>query len=267
MKAAYRGGVRLTFALILATAACRSEAPSEAPASPTAASPSAASPSAAPPTSAATPSPSRARPGPAAPEELTTHEVGSSGPAVILLHGYGAQGDDLVPFARQLGAAHFYMPEAPIAMPTGGRRWFGRQSEGASADELAAAREGVLALIKKLEAEGTPPNEIILGGFSQGAMLSVEVAQHLAAERRQLGGLVVLSGSTMPNWPAELAVRTSVLITHGQSDPVLAFAQAEQLRDRLSAGGSDVEFVPFPGGHAIPPIVRSAVADFIRRRE
>jgi phospholipase/carboxylesterase len=201
------------------------------------------------------------------PEGLVTHEVGSTGQVVILLHGYGAQGDDLVPLARQLGAAHFYFPEAPILMPTGGRRWFGRQSEGATAGEVDEARNGVIALIEKLESEGTPASEIILGGFSQGAMLTVDVAQHLAALGKQLGGLIVLSGSTMPHWPANLDVRTNVLITHGQTDRVLAITQAEQLQQRLIASGSDVEFVPFPGGHAIPPIVQSATADFIHRED
>lgn len=195
------------------------------------------------------------------------HEVDGAGPAVILLHGYGAQGNDLVPFARQLGGAHFYLPEAPFTRSGGGRRWFGRQSEGASTTEIGEARRGVIALIDRLEAEGRPANEIILGGFSQGAMLTVEVAQHLAAEGRQLGGLIVLSGSTMPQWPGDLAVCTKVLITHGETDSVLAFAKAEELHRRLSAAGSDVEWVPFPGGHSIPAIARAASAEFIRRFE
>lgn len=204
---------------------------------------------------------------PPAPAHEVVHEVEGAGPAVILLHGYGAQGNDLVPFARELGGAHFYLPEAPFTRAGGGRRWFGRQSEGASTDEIDAARGGVIALIDRLEADGRPASEIILGGFSQGAMLTVEVAQHLAAEGRQLGGLMVLSGSTMPQWPEDFAVRTNVLITHGETDSVLAFAQAEELRRRLSAAGSDVEWVPFPAGHYLHPAARVAAAEFIRRSE
>lgn len=202
-----------------------------------------------------------------APVAQVIHEVGDHGPVVILLHGYGAQGNDLVPFAREIGAARFYLPEAPFSTPSGGRRWFGRQSEGASTDEIDEARGGVIALIERLESEGTATSEIILGGFSQGAMLSVEVAQHLAAQGRQLGGLMILSGSTMPQWPEDLGVRTNVLITHGQTDRVLALAQAEELRRRLTTSGSDVEWVPFPGGHSIPAIARTASADFIHQSE
>ncbi|MBL8626166.1 MAG: dienelactone hydrolase family protein [Myxococcales bacterium] len=197
---------------------------------------------------------------------------------VVLLHGYGAGGDDLVGLARALpvpATVRFVIPAAPLALAAAGtsRAWWRLDGgpRGAAHDRseevpagLAAARAQVDALLDGLEAEGA--RRIVLGGFSQGAMLTLDVALHRA---RPLAGLAVLSGTRVNGaaWRAHLdRVRgTPVLISHGTDDAVLAFAVARDLRDELTAAGAAVEWVEFPGGHAIPAETRARLAQLITR--
>ena len=139
---------------------------------------------------------------------------------VILLHGFGAPGDDLVALWRMLrvpDAVRFVFPVAPLKLDDGpydGRAWWmldmdriARQTaEGrgrdinAVPDGLAAARERVLAMLDDLDRhEGLPPDRVFLGGFSQGAMLACETVLRSA---RQFAGLIILSGSIIarPEW-------------------------------------------------------------------
>lgn len=202
----------------------------------------------------------------------TDREGGGSGPVVVLMHGYGAPGSDLVPLWRELPVAQdvrFVFPEAPLDLGFGGRAWWpidmarlqDRFSESA-VDRLTAevpegidsAREAVLGLLDVLARDfGAAPEKTVIGGFSQGAMLATDV---VLRSERAFGGLAVLSGTLVSHseWLPLMSARRGlpVLQSHGRSDVVLPFAVAEQMRDELSAAGLAVEFVAFNGGHAIP---------------
>lgn len=196
---------------------------------------------------------------------------------VVLLHGYGAGGDDLVGLARALdvpASVRFVVPAAPLALDTGGtsRAWWrltrppgtarGDRSEEVPAG-LAEARAAVDALLDDLEAQH---QRIVLGGFSQGAMLTVDVALQ---RRRPLAGLAVLSGTRIDGaaWRAGLdRVRgVPVLVSHGTGDQILPFAEARTLRDELVAAGADVTWVEFPGGHTIPRETVDALSRLVTR--
>ena len=197
---------------------------------------------------------------------------------VVLMHGYGAPAEDLVPLGRQLAvdsSVRFAFPAAPLVLEMGlpkdqaGRAWWpidmaelqravmtrdyetltGRVPAG-----LAEARAEVEALLDALETEhGAARNKLVLGGFSQGAMLATDVA--LRAERPP-AALAILSGSLIAKaeWLPLMPARASmpVLQSHGRADPVLSFEIAEQLRLALTQAGVAVEFVAFNGGHGIP---------------
>ena len=216
----------------------------------------------------------------------TDREGGGDGPLVVLLHGFGAPGDDLVPLWRQLDvprSTRFAFPEAPLELSGGygdARAWWmidvvaleRAVREGTLRDRskevpegMAEAREQIMAMLSELERElSAEPQKVVLGGFSQGAMLSCDVA--LRSDRPLLG-LVLMSGTLLAEneWTALAPQRRGlpVLQSHGRDDPLLSYAQAEQLRDLLRGAGLVVRFEPFNGGHGIAPNVLDALGVFI----
>jgi phospholipase/carboxylesterase len=216
----------------------------------------------------------------------TDREGGGDGPLVVLLHGFGAPGNDLVPLYRQLDVPHevrFAFPEAPIDLSrdlgpayAGGRAWWlidprtlGQPGDRSNVvpDGLVEARSALTAALDELGTSlGAATERTILGGFSQGAMLSLDVLLH--AEHR-FAGLVQMSGTliALPEWQPRLgAVRgLPVLQSHGRGDPLLPFAAAERLRDLLRAAGADLDWVEFSGGHTITNGVVARLAELVRR--
>jgi phospholipase/carboxylesterase len=213
----------------------------------------------------------------------TDREGGGTGPAVVLLHGFGAPGDDLVSLWRTLrvpAGTRFVFPEAPMELGPGfmgGRAWWMidmarmqdaiMRREPRDTDEvpdgLATARAAVARMLEEVDTTLTP-SSVVLGGFSQGAMVSCDVA--LRTDFR-LAGLVLLSGTLIAarEWTGRMAARKGlrVLQSHGREDPLLPFAVAERLRDELRGAGLDVQWVPFTGGHGIPPKVLEELSDFL----
>ncbi|MEP7049230.1 MAG: hypothetical protein ABJB12_02710 [Pseudomonadota bacterium] len=213
----------------------------------------------------------------------TDREGGGTGPVVVLMHGYGAPGTDLVPLWRELAVlqhVRFVFPEAPLELGFGGRAWWNidmarlqDRLSAANADSLTmevppgseAARSAILDLLSALERDhGAAPEQVVVGGFSQGAMLATDV---VLRSTRPFGGLAIMSGSIiaksewLPLLPARRGLR--VLQSHGRADQVLPFAVAEQLREALTSAGLSVEFIPFNGGHAIPSSVLDGLARLI----
>jgi phospholipase/carboxylesterase len=208
-----------------------------------------------------------------------------NGPAIVLLHGFGASGDDLVPLWRVLGApvgTRFVFPEAPLTIPgfEDGRAWWmpsdlaarerayasgkARDLSGEVPEGLADARDHVVAMLEDL-GRTFCPRKVVLGGFSQGAMLSCDVALRTSVP---LAALVMLSGSFIAEeqWRPMMPRRSEVLafLSHGDADRMLPFAQSERLRDALAGAGLAVQWVPFQGGHEIPARVTDALGGFLR---
>lgn len=213
----------------------------------------------------------------------TDREGGGGGPLVVLLHGYGAPGEDLVPLQRVLDVprdVRFAFPAAPLEPSElaayGGRAWWNidvlalqqaaRDFSREVPDGLAEARASVIELLDGLSRELQVPGErLILGGFSQGAMLACDLALRTD---RPLAGLVLLSGTLLcrDQWQPLMAARSAlpILQTHGLSDPLLPYAAARELRELWRAAGASVEWVEFPGGHELPDSVLDALAAFVR---
>jgi phospholipase/carboxylesterase len=209
---------------------------------------------------------------------------GGDGPLVILLHGFGAPGDDLVALHRALpvpAGTRFVFPAAPLALPPqygNGRAWWpidlAAYEDAMARGELRelareipaglpAARSAVLGLLDACFAElGARPERTVLGGFSQGAMLSCDVLLH---DRHPLAGAVLWSGSILAasEWQPRMAARKTIPIlqSHGTADPILPFFGAEALRDLLVAAGFTVDFIAFRGQHEIPvPVLQKTQA-------
>lgn len=229
-------------------------------------------------------------------EAVVPGAAGADAPlTVVLLHGFGAPGDDLAGLASPLaqlglpGGTRLVFPEAPLALSSmngfelygDARAWwmvdFGRRErlmrsglERAIDDEpdgLDEARAKVEAMLDALVSEGTPAERLVLGGFSQGAMLSADVA---FSTTRPLAALVLLSGAFVaaPRWRAGMPARAGLptFQRHGRSDEILPIAVARPLRDAMQEAGVDLDYAEFAGGHTIPPEVLSALAAWLRAR-
>lgn len=202
---------------------------------------------------------------------------GGDGPVVVLLHGFGAPGYDLVGLGPELSApagTRFVFPEAPLSLGMPGmmmdaRAWWMidmvrleqalrsgalRDMSQEVPDGMAEANQMVNALLDAVEDRlGVPGDRIVLGGFSQGAMLSCDVALR---SDRALAGLVLFSGTLLaePEWGPRMAARAGLKVvqSHGRHDPLLPFSLAERLRDLLTGAGLAHTWVPFDGQHEIP---------------
>jgi phospholipase/carboxylesterase len=218
----------------------------------------------------------------------TDREGGGDGPLVVLLHGFGAPGEDLVPLWRVLYGydgippnVRFAFPAAPLQVDPnwGGRAWWmidvmalqtailqGRTRDLASEvpPGLAEARAQIFALVDELRTQ-LSPTKLILGGFSQGAMLSMDVAL-----RKEIDAVVLLSGTLLAEreWLPLMPTKKSLPVfqSHGQQDPMLPFSAAEKLREHLTNNGIEVDWVPFRGQHEIPPQVLDRLAAFLTRQ-
>lgn len=202
---------------------------------------------------------------------------------VVLLHGFGAPGDDLVPLGGALDQAlgtpiRYVFPAAPIelgGMYGDGRAWWpldlakleadlrtGRMRNRRSEipEGLAAARASVLELV-----DGLAPRKLVLGGFSQGAMLALDVALHRDPVP---AALILMSGTLVaePEWTPRLArlANVPIMMSHGRNDPLLPFAISEDLHTMLATAGARVDWQPFAGGHEIPPPALHAAASLLR---
>lgn len=193
----------------------------------------------------------------------------------MLVHGYGSRPADLSSFAARTDLppnTRVLLPRAPLAThppvgPEGGRMWwrFPHEFNDLRAQHLDGVREAQEALSRYLDHNTDLGDRVVLGGFSQGALLALDLAAH---DPRPLAGLVLLSGTLMDE--AELAPRLParhglpVRMTHGRADDVLPFERAEDLHRALATAGLDVRFEPFEGGHEVTPAVSEGTARFVR---
>lgn len=188
---------------------------------------------------------------------------------VVMLHGRNMCAADLAPFAHSLAVpARFIFPDAPLSAPPAGRSWWpddpearaqaaqGRPSDLYQFDPLdrAEARD----MLHKLLAEVRTSRPLLMAGFSQGGMLAMDYVLH---ETRP-DALALLSSSciALSDWQDRLSRLAGLptLIAHGRADEELAFAAGERLRDVALAGGAEVTWLPFDGGHDIPlPVWRA----------
>ena len=179
---------------------------------------------------------------------------------VILLHGLGADGNDLIglaPYwARLLPSAEFLSPNAPFPcdMAPDGYQWFSSQDRSPEVvlGGVRAAAPILDAFIDEaLEERGLTSSELALVGFSQGTMMSLFVGLRRAAP---VAGIVGFSGRLLaPELLAsELRSRPPILLVHGTEDPLVPYSSLAVAETTLKAAGVPVETVTSVGiGHSI----------------
>lgn len=177
---------------------------------------------------------------------------------VVMLHGRGASGDDLIGLADSLGAdlpgAAFHSPDAPSPFSEGpfGRQWYARAPIEGRADGVRAVEPVVNAYIDDLlDGYGLEASRCVLLGFSQGSIVSI----HTAPRRKvALGGVVAFSGAmvTGDTLEAEVASKPPFVLVHGTEDSMLLPSGTEAAAEQLAKVGVPVSVHLLPGlGHGI----------------
>ncbi len=211
---------------------------------------------------------------------------------LVLLHGMQMTPEDLSPFAHSLKLpAVTLFPRGPVEAsdmkgPKGRAWWqtdpFAREAAIAKGPrdfivydppDLPAARATLDRFMREVDG-AWPGLPLVLGGFSQGAMLTcstlLDVDERAGDWVDRLSALVLLSGSRVAraDWtPARVARFRGlrVFLSHGEQDPDLAFAAGVALRDALSGAGAETTWTPFEGVHEIPLVAWRALRKFLLR--
>ena len=201
---------------------------------------------------------------------------GNADKLVVFLHGYGADGKDLIdlakPFGMALPNASFISPDAPhpCAMSPQGRQWFPIEEIPNGAIKASANLLGLIDNeVKKLNLTF---KDVILIGFSQGAMMSM---QCLLINHEQLGAIIGYSGA-LKEENIEAAndqilngkhkySDTPILLVHGEQDEVVPFKSLEKSKYLLNKIGFNVQTLSRQNlGHGIDPEGISKGMEFLK---
>lgn len=213
------------------------------------------------------------------------HYESPEAPWLVLIHGYGADASDLFSlkdfyqFERPL---NIFCPRGPLSVPIGpgwtGRAWWTIDMNaiqksietGVERDHASSKPEGLENLRNNLYAAldmCASRDKIILGGFSQGAMLASDLYLN---SQDTFAGLVLFSGTLINKTELEPLVTKKkgekFFMSHGKNDVVLWHAGAQRLNTLLTEGGMKGSLLTFPGGHEIPMNVIEASKKYIQNQ-
>ncbi|MBD2019447.1 alpha/beta hydrolase [Leptolyngbya sp. FACHB-36] len=190
---------------------------------------------------------------------------------VVVLHGWGANAQDVRSAASYLKLPDYQLvfPDAPFPYPyaAGGKMWydfpnnfrFQSTPEFRDRPDLSTSRQRLSEFLQSLvDQTGIPFSRMVLGGFSQGGAMTLDVGFNFP-----LAGLMVLSGYLHAPLPATLSHRPPVLMVHGKQDTVVPLLAAHQARDSLSALGVKSRYQEYNMGHEISPTVLQQVQSFV----
>jgi phospholipase/carboxylesterase len=206
--------------------------------------------------------------------DLLVHRIrpaaGDPEGALVLLHGRGVDESDLFPLLdaldperRLLGAT----PRGPLTLPPGGFHWYVVERVGYPHREtFMQTYETLTGWLDTFGQEtGIPWQRTVIGGFSQGAVMSYACA--LAAGRPSPAGLLAMSGFIPEVDGFELDLERPglpIAVTHGTLDPIIGVEFARSARQRLEAAGNRILYRESPVGHGIDPAVLPDLQAWLR---
>lgn len=205
--------------------------------------------------------------------------------AIFVLHGYGASMNDLYGLESVIHTDEDFdwiFPNGPLKVDLGmhveGRAWFPVDMEELQRammsgttrsyeDRTPVEFEEVLPVVEQfIKNQSSDYDEIILAGFSQGAMITSHIT---ALGMDKLKGFILMSGTLLSRdmliENLEKQKPVPFIQTHGKNDPVLSFDSAMKLFELLKLCRFSGEFIPFDGGHEVAPSAISKISGFINK--
>jgi len=193
---------------------------------------------------------------------------------VVLLHGWGGNVQDLADIAHYLRLPHlqFYLPSAPFPHPYNpdGSMWYGfpynysfdQNDPFRPGDDLTTSRYLLTEWLQNLpEKTGIPLNRTLLGGFSQGGAMTLDVGLSLP-----LAGLMVMSGFLHTPPTIDHAPATPIFMVHGRQDAVVPLATAQRARATLQHLNANLDYQELDMGHEIDLDALQFMRQFIQSR-
>jgi phospholipase/carboxylesterase len=195
--------------------------------------------------------------------------AGEAQGALVLFHGRGADENDLYPLLdfldpeRRLVAA---TPRGPLSLPPGGAHWYIVREIGFPDRETfeASYRLAGEFLTAFAEETGVPPERTVLGGFSQGAVMTYALS--LGRGRPRPAALIALSGfiPTVDGFDLDLSPPLPpVAIGHGTYDPVISVEWSRRATRQLEEAGAEILYREYPLPHALDPRYVSELSSWV----
>jgi phospholipase/carboxylesterase len=184
---------------------------------------------------------------------------------LVLLHGRGADERDLFPLLDLLDPERRLLgvtPRGPLTLPPGGAHWYVVREIGHPDPETFLPTYA--AVSEWLDGLGFAPERTVIGGFSQGAVMTYALS--LGSGRPRPAASIALSGfmPTVPGFELDLEPPLPpVAIGHGTFDPVISVDWSRRAQETLEAAGADVLYREYPLPHAVDPGFLGELAPWI----
>ncbi|MGH2792167.1 MAG: alpha/beta hydrolase [Actinomycetota bacterium] len=193
-------------------------------------------------------------------QHLERPAAGEPEGALVMIHGRGADANDLFPLLDILDPDRRLVglcPNGPLALPPGGAHWYAVHRVGhPDPSTLFETYERLTEWLDGISGSfGVPLERTIVGGFSQGAVMTYALA--LGEGRPRPAALMCFSGfiPTVEGFEIDLTGRAGlpVAVGHGTQDPVIGIEFGRAAREQLEAAGVDLTYRESPMGHSIDP--------------
>ncbi len=196
--------------------------------------------------------------------------VGRPEGALVLFHGRGTDEHDLYPLLDALDPERRLLgvtPRGPLVLPPGGAHWYVLGELGyPPPDTFLPSYRQAAAFLDELAAEtGIGPERTVVGGFSQGAVMSYALG--LGADRPRPAGILALSGFVPTVEGLELDLERPfppIAIGHGTYDPVIGVEWGRRAKELLEGAGAEVLYRESPMPHAVDPAFLQILQPWVR---
>lgn len=189
--------------------------------------------------------------------------IQAKAPAIIMLHGYGSNEDDLFSFASELPEKYAVIAlKAPLSLQGMGNAWYSIYFENSDnskfndVEQAIEARELVLETIDSaIEVYNLDPTNITLLGFSQGTILSLAVGLSYPHKIKRIIGLsgYLAKDMLIENWETKDFTHLSVFQSHGTEDMVIPVTWAREAHKVIENLKIENEYKEYPVGHGVSP--------------